>query len=75
MLKHTAASLRDIWDVLTAEVRRVFSDKTTIVIFFLATAVYPPLYYYIYHQEVLTAMAVAWWTSRGARSRNASSTR
>lgn len=59
MLKHTAASLRDIWDVLTAEVRRVFSDKTTIVIFFLATAVYPPLYYYIYHQEVLTAMAVA----------------
>lgn len=59
MLNHAVSFLRDIWDVLSAEVRRVFSDKTTIVIFFLATAVYPPLYYYIYHLEVLQEMPVA----------------
>lgn len=59
MLKQLTAILRDIWDVLAAEVRRVFSDKTTIVIFFLATAVYPPLYYYIYHLEALHEMPVA----------------
>lgn len=53
------AALRDIWDVLAAEVRRVFSDSTTLIIFFLATAVYPPLYYYIYHREVLQEMPVA----------------
>ena len=52
-------NLKDVWNVFEAEVRRVFSDKTTLVIFFLATAVYPPLYYYIYHREMLTAMPVA----------------
>lgn len=59
MLKKIAIALRDIWEVLTAEVRRVFTDSTTLVIFFLATAVYPPLYYYIYHREVLQEMPVA----------------
>ena len=59
MLKRIATNLLDIWTVLAAEVRRVFSDKTTIVIFFLATVVYPPLYYYIYHREALTEMPVA----------------
>lgn len=59
MLKLFAANLRDIWEVLTAEVRRVFSDKTVVVIFFLATVIYPPLYYYIYSHEVLNSMPVA----------------
>lgn len=58
MLNRMATVLRDLWDVLAAEVRRVFTDQTTIVIFFLATVVYPPLYYYIYHREVLQEMAV-----------------
>ena len=59
MLKRIASNLHDIWDVLSAEVRRVFSDKTTLVIFFLATVVYPPLYFYIYHLEALHEMPVA----------------
>lgn len=59
MLKRLMHNLRDVWLVLTAEVRRVFSDGTTIVIFFLATVVYPPLYYYIYSREVLQQMPVA----------------
>lgn len=59
MLKRLMGNMKDIWDVFAAEVRRVFSDKTTVVIFFLATAVYPPLYYYIYHPEMLTEMPVA----------------
>ena len=37
----------------------MFSDKTTLTIFFLATVVYPPLYYYIYHKDTLTSMPVA----------------
>jgi len=59
MLKRMVSNLRDVWEVTSAEARRVFSDKTTIVIFFLATVVYPPLYYYIYHREALTEMPVA----------------
>ena len=59
MLKRMFNNLKDTWDVFAAEVRRVFSDKTTVVIFFLATVVYPPLYYYIYHLEMLTEMPVA----------------
>lgn len=58
-MRKLANHLRDVWEVLSAEVRRVFSDSTTIVIFFLATLVYPPLYYYIYHREALTGMQVA----------------
>ena len=56
MLKRIINNIKDTWNVFAAEVRRVFSDKTTIVIFFLATVVYPPLYYYIYHLEMLTEM-------------------
>ena len=59
MLKRIMNNIKDTWVVFAAEVRRVFSDKTTIVIFFLATVVYPPLYYYIYHLEMLTEMPVA----------------
>lgn len=59
MLKLLSSNLHDIWDVLSSEVRCVFSDKTTLVIFFLATLVYPPLYYYIYHLEALHEMPVA----------------
>lgn len=58
-MKKIFSNLHDIWEVLTAEVRRVFSDKTTLTIFFLATVVYPPLYYYIYHLDSLTSMPVA----------------
>ncbi len=59
MLKRFTQNLVDIWDVLTAEVRRVFKDNTTLIIFFLATVVYPPLYYYIYSNEVVESMPVA----------------
>ncbi len=59
MLNRFISHLFDIWEIITAEVRRVFMDKTTLVIFFLATAVYPSLYYYIYHREMLQEMPVA----------------
>ena len=58
-MRRLASNLRDVWDVMTAEVRRVFSDSATLILFFIATLVYPPLYYYVYNHEVVRDMPVA----------------
>lgn len=52
-------NLLDIWKVLSIEVRRVFSDSTVLLIFFIAPIVYPLLFCYIYHNENVEEMPTA----------------
>ena len=51
--------LSDIWDVFTAEVRRVFSSKMTMLAFFVATILYPVVFCLIYGTEYMHNMPVA----------------
>ena len=51
--------LRDIWDVFTAEVRRVFTSKITMLAFFVATVLYPVVFCLIYGTEYMHNMPVA----------------
>lgn len=52
-------SLKDIWTVLSIEVRRVFSDSTVLLIFFIAPLIYPLLFCAIYYNENVVDMPVA----------------
>ena len=52
-------TLKDIWTVLSIEVRRVFSDRMVLLIFFLAPLLYPLIFCYMYHNENVEDMAVA----------------
>ena len=58
-MKKIANNLRDIWEVFTAEVRRVFSDKLLLLVFFVATVLYPLVFGCIYYNEAVTGMNVA----------------
>ena len=51
--------LRDIWDVFSAEVRRVFSDRMFMLVFFVATVLYPIVFCCIYLNEMVEGMPVA----------------
>lgn len=51
--------LKDIWLVLSIEVRRVFSDSTVLLIFFIAPIIYPLLFCGFYHNESVENMSVA----------------
>ena len=51
--------LRDIWLVLSIEVRRVFSDSTVLLIFFIAPIIYPILFCNFYKNENVENMSVA----------------
>lgn len=51
--------LLDIWSVFTAEVRRVFHNKMVLLIFYVATIIYPIFFCCIYMNEQMTGMAVA----------------
>ncbi len=52
-------TLKDIWMVLSIEVRRVFSDRMVLLIFFLAPLLYPLIFCFIYHNENVENMSVA----------------
>ncbi len=52
-------TLRDIWIILSTEVRRVFSDSAVMLIFFIAPVIYPLLFCAIYHNENVENMAIA----------------
>ena len=52
-------TLKDIWTVLSIEVRRVFSDRTVLLIFFLAPILYPFIFCYMYRNENVENLAVA----------------
>lgn len=51
--------LVDIWDVFTAEIRRVFTNKMVILAFFVATILYPVVFCLIYSTEYMHNMPVA----------------
>ncbi|MBR1851430.1 MAG: ABC transporter permease [Bacteroidales bacterium] len=51
--------MQDIWDVFTAEVRRVFSNKMAMLVFFVATVIYPLVFCAIYNTEYMHNLPVA----------------
>ena len=50
---------QDIWDVFTAEVRRVFTNKMALLVFFVATVIYPLAFCAIYNTEYMHNLPVA----------------
>ena len=52
-------TLKDIWTVLSIEVRRVFGDRMVLLIFFLAPLLYPVIFCFIYHNENVENMPIA----------------
>ncbi len=59
MIKKLTRNLQDIWDVFSAEVRRVFSDRLVMLVFFVATVIYPLIFCCIYLNEVVVDLPVA----------------
>lgn len=51
--------LYDIWEVLSAEVRRVFADSTVLLIFFIAPLLYPLIFCCMYRTENVQDLPVA----------------
>ena len=51
--------LQDIWDVFSAELRRVFGDRLVMLVFFVATVLYPLVFCLIYLNEVAIDLPVA----------------
>lgn len=52
-------NLYDIWEVLSAEVTRVFNDSTVLLIFFIAPLLYPLIFCYMYRTENVQDLPVA----------------
>ena len=52
-------TLKDIWTVFSIEVRRVFSDRMVLLIFFLAPILYPFIFCFLYHNENVENMSIA----------------
>ncbi len=51
--------LKDIWDVFTLELYRIFTDGGVILIFFIATLLYPLIFGAIYKHECVRNLPVA----------------
>jgi len=51
--------LKDIWDVYVIELRRVLRDKGVMLIFFIATLIYPLIFGAIYKNELVRNLPVA----------------
>lgn len=58
-MKRLTSNLQDIWEVFSAEVRRVFSDRLVMLVFFIATVLYPLVFCFIYLNEVAVDVPVA----------------
>lgn len=58
-MRKITRNLQDIWEVFSAEVRRVFSDRLVLLVFFVATVLYPLIFCYIYLNEVVVNLPVA----------------
>ena len=55
----TLSALHDIWDVYVGEVRRIFSDGGVVLIFVVATLLYPLIFGAIYKNELVRNLPVA----------------
>ena len=51
--------LKDIWQVFAVEVRRVFGSKMVLLVFFVATVLYPLVFCAIYSNEYMHNLPVA----------------
>ena len=51
--------LRNIWDVFVYELRRIFADAGVMLLFFLASLLYPLLFAAIYNNEMVRNVPVA----------------
>ena len=51
--------LKDLWDIFVIEVRRVLHDKGVVLIFFIATLIYPLIFGAIYKNEMVRNVPVA----------------
>ncbi len=51
--------LNDIWLVISSEVRRVFSDRMVLLIFFIAPILYPLIFCFLYKNENVENLPVA----------------
>ncbi|MCQ2262148.1 MAG: ABC transporter permease [Bacteroidales bacterium] len=51
--------LKDIWSVFVAELRRIFHDGGVMLLFFLATLLYPLIFYAVYQNEMVWNLPVA----------------
>ena len=51
--------LKDLWDIFVIEVERVLHDKGVILIFFIATIIYPLIFGAIYKNEMVRGVPVA----------------
>ncbi len=52
-------ALLDIWLVFSAEVRRIFSDPMVMLVFFIATLLYPLIFCSVYYKETVINLPVA----------------
>lgn len=57
--KRLTQNLQDIWNVFSAEVRRIFTDRLVMLVFFVATIIYPLIFCFIYLNEVVEDLPVA----------------
>ncbi|MBR5093021.1 MAG: ABC transporter permease [Bacteroidales bacterium] len=58
-MRKITRNLQDIWEVFSAEVRRVFNDRLVLLVFFIATVLYPLIFCCIYLNEVVVNLPVA----------------
>lgn len=59
MVKKLLYWLKDVWDVYIAEVRHIFGDGGVLLLFFLATMLYPFIFAVVYHSEMVRDLPVA----------------
>ena len=59
LLRHFAGFLKDVWDVFTIELRSIFTDGGVLLIFFIATLLYPFIFAAIYKNEQVRNVPVA----------------
>ena len=59
MMRRLSRNLQDVWEVFSAEVRRIFSDRLVMLVFFVATIIYPLIFCFIYLNEVVVDLPVA----------------
>ncbi|MBR3564842.1 MAG: ABC transporter permease [Paludibacteraceae bacterium] len=51
--------IEDVWYVYVQELKRIFSDKGVMLIFFVAVLAYPILYPFIYYHEAIVDLPIA----------------
>lgn len=59
LIQTTSSRLKDIFEVFTLELHRIFTDGGVMLIFFVATLLYPLIFGAIYKHELVRNLPVA----------------